>query len=116
MTTARVPPTRALVLLSAVLAWDGALHGQEAQPRQTVKVDPKILDTYVGRYELSPKQLLSLRREGPYLMAQVTGQTWFVVFAESDTRFFWKVVPAQFTVQKRFADGLMALAGVKASQ
>jgi enterochelin esterase family protein len=90
----------ALVLLSAVLAWGGTLHGQKVQPRQAIKVDPKVLDTYVGQYKLSPKQLLILRREGPYLMAQVTGQPWFVVYAENATRFFWKVVPAQFTIQK----------------
>jgi hypothetical protein len=100
MTTARVPLMHGLVLLSAALAWGGALRGQEVQPRQTIKVDPKLLDTYVGQYELSPKQLLTLRREGQHLMAQVTGQPWFVVHAESETRFFWKVVPAQFTIQK----------------
>jgi enterochelin esterase family protein len=88
-------------LLSSVSVGGGhALPGQEVQPRQTAKVDVKVLDTYVGQYELAPKQLLTLRREGPYLMAQVTGQPWFVVYAENDIRFFWKVVPAQFTIQK----------------
>ena len=41
----------------------------------------------------------TLRREGHHL-AQITGQPWIVVYAENDTRFFWKVVPAQFTIQK----------------
>jgi enterochelin esterase family protein len=44
--------------------------------------------------------LLTLRREGRHLMARVTGQPWIVVYAENETRFFWKVVPAQFTVQR----------------
>ncbi len=101
MKTGHVPLILALLLPLAVLAWgDWSLHGQEVKPRQAVKVDPKILDTYVGQYELSPKQTLTLRREGRYLMAQVTGQPWFAVYAENETRFFWKVVPAQFTVQK----------------
>jgi enterochelin esterase family protein len=101
MKTARVPRIPALLLLSAVLAWDGgALHGQEVQPRPTTKLDPALLDTYVGQYQLAPKVLLTLRREGQHLMAQVTGQPWIVVYAENDTRFFWKVVPARFTVQK----------------
>jgi hypothetical protein len=33
-------------------------------------------------------------------MAQITGQPSLVVYAENETRFFWKVVPAQFTMQK----------------
>src|SRR5262249_21511795 len=101
MRTARVPLIPALLLLSAVLAvGGGALHGQEVQPRPTTKLDPGLLDTYVGQYELAPKVLLTLRREGQHLMAQVTGQPWIVVYAENETRFFWKVVPAQFTIQK----------------
>jgi len=101
MKTARVPRIPALLLLSAVLAWDGgALHGQEVQPRPTTKLDSALLDTYVGQYELAPKVLLTLRREGHNLMARITGQPWIVVYAGNETRFFWKVVPAQFTIQK----------------
>jgi enterochelin esterase family protein len=93
--------TWGFALLSGVSLGGGhAVLGQEVQPRQTAKVDVKVLDTYVGQYELAPKQLLTLRREGPYLMAQVTGQPWFVIYAENDTRFFWKVVPAQVTIRK----------------
>jgi hypothetical protein len=101
MKTANGPLIPALLLLSVLLAWgDSALSGQEVQPRPTTKLDPKLLDTYVGQYEIAHEVLLTLRREGQHLMAQVTGQPWIVVYAENDTRFFWKVVPAQFTIQK----------------
>jgi enterochelin esterase family protein len=101
MKTVHISPIPGLLLLGAVLAWgNGALYGQEVHPRQTTKVDPRLLDTYVGQYELAPKLLLTLRRETHHLMAQITGQPWIVVYAENDTRFFWKVVPAQFTIQK----------------
>ena len=84
MKTAHVPLIPALLLLSTLLPWgDGALHGQEVQPRQTTKLDPGLIDTYVGQYELAPKVLLTLRREGHHLMAQVTGQPWFVVYVEN---------------------------------
>ena len=33
-------------------------------------------------------------------MAQITGQPAFEVFPESETTFFWRVVDAQFTIQK----------------
>ena len=84
MKTARVPLMSALLLLIAVLAWGGgALHVQVVQPRPTTKLDPALLDTYVGQYELGPKVLLTLRREGHYLMARVAGQPWIAVYAES---------------------------------
>jgi enterochelin esterase family protein len=89
------------VLLTALLPRpDGALFGQEVEPGQTVKVDPKVLDTYAGQYELSPRLTLTLRREGPHLMAKLTGQPWFAVYPENETRFFWKIVPARFTIEK----------------
>jgi enterochelin esterase family protein len=101
MKYAHVPLICAVLLLSTVVARnDCAVHGQEVQPRQIAKVEGGVLDTYVGQYELAPKLLLALRREGHHLMAQITGQPWIVVYAENDTRFFWKVVPAQFTIQK----------------
>jgi enterochelin esterase-like enzyme len=101
MKTLYVSRTCGLLLLSAVLAWDGGtLHGQDGPLRQTAKVEPKVLDTYVGQYELAPKMLLTLRREGHHLMAQITGQPWIVVYAENETKFFWKVVNAQFSMQK----------------
>ena len=94
-----------LVVFGALAGWSpierpAALRAGSPQERKAIKVDPKILDAYVGQYELAPKVLLTLRREGHYLMAQITGQPWIVVYAENDTRFFWKVAPAQFTVQR----------------
>jgi CubicO group peptidase (beta-lactamase class C family) len=39
-----------------------------------VNVDQKILDTYVGRYELEPKVFVTIARRGTGLTAQRTGQ------------------------------------------
>ena len=39
-----------------------ALHAQEPQARPAVKLDPEILDDYVGQYDLAPKLQLTLRR------------------------------------------------------
>src|SRR5207244_4407686 len=52
------------------------------------------------QYELAPKVVLTLRRFRQRLTAQITGQPPYVVYPESETRFFWKVAPAQFTIQK----------------
>ena len=63
--------------------------------RKEVTVSPKLLAEYVGTYELAPNFDLVVTLEGTQLMTQATGQEKFPVFAESDTKFFLKVVDAQ---------------------
>jgi enterochelin esterase family protein len=88
-----------VVLTALVARGDGGAFGQEVQPGETAKVDARVLDTYVGQYELTPRLRLALRREGHHLMARLTGQPWIVVYPEDGTTFFWKVVSARFTMQ-----------------
>jgi CubicO group peptidase (beta-lactamase class C family) len=72
--------------------------------RQTVKVDPKIYDDYIGSYQLVPGFIITVTRDGDKLMAQATAQPKFEIFPESETKFFYKVVDAQITFV-RDADG-----------
>lgn len=65
-----------------------------------VKVDPKIYDAYVGRYELAPNFVLTISKEGDRLMAQATGQPPFELFPSSETKFFLKAIDAQITFVK----------------
>ena len=62
-----------------------------------VKVDPAILATYVGDYELTPTFVLTITLEDGRLMTQATGQPKVEIFAKSETEFFLKVVDAQIT-------------------
>lgn len=68
--------------------------------RVAIKIDPKILDAYVGQYELNPNIIFTMSREGDSLMVQITGQPKFEVFPESEIKFFYKVVNAQVTFVK----------------
>ena len=68
--------------------------------RVAIKIDPKILDAYVGQYELNPNFIFTMTREGDSLMTQATGQPKFELFPESETKFFLKVVDAQVTFVK----------------
>jgi CubicO group peptidase (beta-lactamase class C family) len=68
--------------------------------RVAIKIDPKILDAYVGQYELRPDFIITMTREGDSLMTQATGQPKFELFPESETKFFLKVVDAQVTFVK----------------
>ena len=62
--------------------------------RQEAEIDPAVLDRYPGRYQLFPGFSIDVTREGDRLFAQATGQPRFELFAESETRFFLKVVDA----------------------
>ena len=53
-----------------------------------VKVDPKILDQYVGEYEVKPGRSLTVTRTGGHLTAQPTGGRALEVQPSSDTTFF----------------------------
>jgi CubicO group peptidase (beta-lactamase class C family) len=60
-----------------------------------VTVDAKVFDTYVGEYELAPNFVLRVFREGEKFMTQATGQPVIEIFAESETTFYPRVVPAK---------------------
>jgi len=75
-------------------------HGEKIvllSERKEVTVDSKLLDGYVGNYELAPKLILTVTREGDKLITQATGQPKVPIFAENERDFFAKVVDAQIT-------------------
>lgn len=82
----------------AALAFGEKVEMPHAQTE--VKVDAKVLDAYVGEYEIRPGIVLTVTKAGEQLMAQLTGQPKFDLFAESETKFFLKVVDAQITFVK----------------
>ena len=68
--------------------------------RKAIEIDPKILDRYIGKYELAPNFILTVTKESDKLYAQATGQVKLEIFPESETKFFYKVVDAQITFVK----------------
>jgi hypothetical protein len=60
-----------------------------------ITVSPKVLESYVGTYELTQSFNIVVTLEDGQLMTQATGQLTFPLFAESETKFFFKVVDAQ---------------------
>lgn len=63
--------------------------------RKEIQVPTKILNEYVGTYQLTPKFAIAITLENNHLMTQATGQPKFPLFAESDTKFFLTVVDAE---------------------
>ena len=76
--------------------------GKFSAPKDRVEIalDPKILESYVGEYELAPTFKIKVTHEGARLFAQATGQPQFEIFAEKEGEFLYKVVDAQITFSK----------------
>jgi len=73
-------------------------HGTAVQlpsDRKEITLPVATLSKYVGTYELQPGADMMIRLEGDHLTTQLTGQQRFPIFAESETKFFLKVVDAQ---------------------
>jgi len=77
----------------ADLAYGGTV--QLTSERKEIALPVATLSKYVGTYELAPGVNMMMRLTGDRLTTQVTGQQAFPVFAESETKFFLKVVDAQ---------------------
>jgi CubicO group peptidase (beta-lactamase class C family) len=72
--------------------------------RTAVTLDPKILPQYAGTYALAPNFDLVVTVENGQLITQATGQGKIPLFAESETKFFPTVIPAEIEFVKD-ADG-----------
>ncbi|WP_276486015.1 serine hydrolase [Paraflavitalea pollutisoli] len=57
-------------------------------------VDPAVLQQYAGDYELAPGFILTIRVQNNALKVRATGQPEFDLYAESEKKFFLKVVEA----------------------
>ncbi len=79
------------------------------RPRTEIAVDARVLEGYVGQYAIGPAFVIAISREGGRLFLQATGQPRFPIFAETETRFFLKVVDAQITFVKDEAGKTVAL-------
>jgi len=65
--------------------------------RNIVKVNPDILDEYVGEYELEPNFSFTISKENTQLYCKATGQKAFEIYPESESEFFLKVIDAQIS-------------------
>lgn len=66
--------------------------------RTAIQVDPKILASYQGTYQLAPNFDLVVTVENGQLVTQATGQPKFTIYAETETKFF----PIEFPAELEF--------------
>jgi len=62
-----------------------------------VKVDPGVLESFVGEYQVGTGFVIKISREGDRLFGQVGGEEKLELFCESETAFFFKEVDVQVT-------------------
>lgn len=84
---------------------DASLPLKKSEP--FVVVDEKLLDEYVGAYELAPGAVFAILRRGDKLFAQLASQPQFRVFARSENTFYYRAVNAELTFN-RGANGKIA--------
>ncbi len=71
------------------------LTDEKPKALEEIEVDSKILEQYVGSYALAPTFAINITTENGKLYLQATGQQKFQAYAESETKFFLKVVAAK---------------------
>lgn len=73
---------------------DALQRAGAAEMVDLAEVDAETLDRYVGTYEVVPGFEIVVRRQGKQLLAQLTGQAEYKIYAKSPTEFFYTVVEA----------------------
>jgi D-alanyl-D-alanine-carboxypeptidase/D-alanyl-D-alanine-endopeptidase len=84
---------------------------QPPRQRTGIHINPKLLDNYTGRYQVTPNLIFEITREGDRLFAQgfaqlplhrpgdLTGLPKFELFAEGEKNFFARVADHQITFE-----------------
>lgn len=76
---------------------------EQAKPREEIQIDPKILENYVGYYQLGQHAIFTITRQGNDLFSQLTGQRSLQIYPESTQKFFAKEVKAQIFLHHQYA-------------
>jgi CubicO group peptidase (beta-lactamase class C family) len=76
---------------------------------KTVVVPDTVLQSYTGQYELVPKFILTISKEGSNMFGQATGQEKLEIFPESQSKFFLKAFDAEIEFVKDDKGGVTKL-------
>jgi CubicO group peptidase (beta-lactamase class C family) len=90
-----------------------AVEALKKLEKPAVTIAASVFDAYVGEYELAPQFVMHVFREGDRFMTQATGQQKIEIFAESETTFSPRVLPAKLTFLK---DAEGKVTGLRLSQ
>jgi len=71
--------------------------------KKEITVGEDTLNEYVGKYELAPNFILTVRHEAGQLYVQATGQPEFPVYPSDESNFYYTVVDAQIKFDRNEA-------------
>jgi hypothetical protein len=71
----------------------------QARPRKAIELDPARLERLTGHYMLPTGPALEVTVRGERLFAQVSGQPGVEIFPETETDFFYRILPAQLSFE-----------------
>jgi D-alanyl-D-alanine-carboxypeptidase/D-alanyl-D-alanine-endopeptidase len=98
---------RAIVVLASnavarPMAWLAAwqISGDERRDPKEVALALATLDDYVGVYAIDKQARFTILRRGDGLVARLTGQPFFPIFASAKDEFFYKAVDAQLSFHR----------------
>jgi Tol biopolymer transport system component len=83
---------------------------EQALPRTATAFDPTEFDKYVGYYQLTPRLILTVTRDGNHFLARLTGQQNVEIFPESATLHQGGQEPSAPRVNGAVATAIEALA------
>ncbi|WP_298519912.1 serine hydrolase [uncultured Kordia sp.] len=72
---------------------------KKPEAKKEVQLSAEVLKKYIGTYELAPNFTIEITVEGDKIFGQPTNQSKVELFAESEDKFFLKVVVATVTFQ-----------------
>lgn len=72
-------------------------------------ISNEVLESFVGKYELTPTLILTISRKDDQLYILPTGQSISEIFPASQTRFYSKIVDAQITFNKNLDGKIISL-------
>jgi D-alanyl-D-alanine carboxypeptidase len=85
----------------------GPRTGDAFALRAVAEIDPMVFAAYVGRYQLAPNFILTLRRDGERFWAQATGQAMIEVFPLNDHILFTNDINAELRFDDTKPDRLV---------
>lgn len=75
--------------------WNKTEKSIDSINEPAMKVDEKVLESYVGEYEVEPTFTFIVTRDKDKLFVQATGQDRFEVFASAENKFFLRINDAR---------------------
>jgi bla regulator protein blaR1 len=67
--------------------------------RKEVKIDPSLLDKYLGNYQYNAFRVFKVTREDDHLVIALSGDEPVPIFPEGPQKFFYKTVAAQISFE-----------------